>query len=54
MYLLAYKVFLEKELKEFAFLKSRSKVTIRILKQTKIKLENVKYDWSEVWKRVLS
>ena len=31
-------VFLEKELKEFAFLKARSKISLRILKMTKVKL----------------
>ncbi len=36
--LLLLLVFLEKELREFAFLKARSKISLRILKMTKVKL----------------
>ena len=29
-------------------------MVIRILKSTKVRLEDVKYDWLEIWNRVLA
>lgn len=40
-------------MEDFSFLKSRSKVSIRIMKITKIKLDDVKYEWLDIWKRIL-
>lgn len=45
--------FVERNTKDFAFMRDNSLVQLRILKLTKTSLENYQLDWLLIWKKLL-